>query len=137
MKHITFSLALLLVIGTVTIFAQNFENESEIYPKTLQIAQASRHAEGMRVDYIRQNYTVGTFWAPNEWFSGPERIGEIFYGDNKAYPYVTFYFKDGALDHFRLYLSERDANQVREVLESLADDTAKFPPAESTPEIDF
>lgn len=90
MKHITFPLALLLVIGTVTIFAQNFENESEIYPKTLQIAQASRHAEGMRVDYIRQNYTVGTFWALNEWFSGPERIGEIFYGITKPTPMSLF-----------------------------------------------
>jgi len=135
MKHIGISLALLLVIAALSLFAQNFENESEIYPKTLQVAQVSRHADGLRVDYIRQNYTVGTLWAPNEWFNSPESIGEIFYGNKRAYPYITFYFVDGALDHFRLYLSDRNANQFGDPLDS--DYSAKFPPAESTPEIDF
>ncbi|MCK5737335.1 MAG: hypothetical protein KAH21_12695 [Spirochaetaceae bacterium] len=137
MKRITLFVISLLLFCTAGAFAQKFENESEIYPKTLHIGRIYNHSKGFRVDYIRQDYTVGSFWAPIEWFRGTASTGEITYGESKAYPYVTFYYKDGAVDHFRLYLIENPAHESWGSLDPGTDYSDRFPSADSKPEISY
>ena len=77
---------------------------SDYYPKTMAINRIYPSELGYRVDYIKANRTLGTFYAPNEWFKEAAGYGEIVYGSGAQYPYATFYYKDGKIDHFRLYL---------------------------------
>lgn len=77
---------------------------SEFYPKTMAINRVYPNKDGYRVDYIKSNRTLGTFYCPTEWFQKAAGYGEIVYGEGSQYPYATFYYKDGKIDHFRLYL---------------------------------
>lgn len=136
-KRISIFVIVILIFGAAGAFAQNFEDESEYYPKTLQIASIFNHSDGFRVDYIRQDYTVGTFWAPIEWFRGAASMGAIAHGKGRAYPYVTFFYKDGEVDHFRLYLYENPAHESWGYLDPTVDYTGEFPAVDSKPEISF
>ena len=137
MKRVTLFVIIILFIGTVGAFAQQFENESEIYPKTLQIHRIYSHNMGYRIDYVRQDYTVGTLWAPIEWFRGAASTGEIAYGQGRAYPYVTFFYKDGEVDHFRLYIIENPAHQSWGSLDPGTDYSGEFPSPDSKPVVNF
>ncbi len=136
-KRITLFVISLLLFSTAGAFAQKLENESELYPKTVPISHIYNNTNGFRIDYIRQNYTLGTFWAPIEWFRGAASTGAISYGNSAAYPYVTFYYKDGEVDHFRLYLVENPAHQSWGFLDPNVDYSGEFPPVDSKPEISF
>ena len=137
MKRITLFVILVLLVGTAGAFADEFENESVLYPKSLQIKYIYPLSEGYRIDYIRQNYTLGTLWAPIEWFLGTANIGSIAYGEGRAYPYVTFYYKDGEVDHFRLYLVENPAHESWNSLDPGVDYSGEFPPADSKPVVTY
>ena len=136
-KRITLLAIVLVLISTVGAFAQDFKNESEFYSKTLQINQIYNNAKGFKVEYIRQDYTLGSFWAPIEWFRGAASTGEIAYGDSAAYPYVSFFYKSGELDHFRLYLFENPAHASWGSLDPTVDYSAEFPSPDSKPVISY
>ncbi len=106
-KILPFSLLGLFVLGTTTFLgAQETQSKfnAEIYPKTMGIYKVYPHKLGYRVDYYKSDRSLGTFYAPLSWFEGTSAYGEIVYGTDRTYPYVTFYYKDGAISHFRLYL---------------------------------
>jgi len=127
----------IVILGALALSAQNFENESEYYAKTVPITKIYTHREGYRIDYLREGNQVGIFWAPSEWFRGSQRKGGIAFGEGIAYPYASFFFKDGVLNHFRLYLVESLAHESWGTYgpeEQIAPD---FPPADASPEIDF
>lgn len=127
----------IVFLSALAVFAQNFENESEYYAKTVPITKIYTHKEGYRVDYIREGRLVDTFWAPLEWFRGSQRKGAIAFGTGLAYPYASFFFKDGVLSHFRLYLVENPAHESWAGYDPEEEKAANFPPADSNPEINF
>jgi hypothetical protein len=136
-KRISLFVIAILLFGAAGAFAQNIENESDFYPKTVQIARIFNHSDGFRVDYIRQDYTVDTFWAPIEWFRGAASTGAIAHGEGRAYPYVTFFYKEGVVDHFRLYLIENPADDSWGYLDPGVDYSGEYPSTDSSPEISF
>ncbi len=132
MKRITL-IFLIALAASVCTMAQQFENESEYYPKSFQIHKIYTHTLGFRIDYIKQDYSIDTLWAPIEWFRSTAGSGSMAYGDSLAYPYITFYFKNGELNHFRLYLIESKAHSSWGVLSALTDYSEKFPSPDSAP----
>lgn len=126
-----------VILGAFALFAQDFENESEYYAKTVPITKIYTHKEGYRVDYIRKGRLTDTFWAPSEWFRGSQRKGAIAFVAGAAYPYASFFFKDGVVNHFRLYLVENLAHESWATYRPEEEIAANFPPADSTPEINF
>jgi hypothetical protein len=95
-------MVLFMIICGTFLYAE--ATQSDFYPKTVAINRVYPHTLGYRVDYIKSNRTLGTFYAPTEWFKKAAGYGEIVYGNGAQYPYATFYYKDGKIDHFRLYL---------------------------------
>ncbi len=102
-KIIAFTL-LVMVTGIGFLAAE--ATKSEIYPKAMHITRVYPHKLGYRVDYLKSDRTIDTFYAPMEWFKRAAGYGEIVYGNANEYPYAVFYYKDGKIDHFRLYLKE-------------------------------
>lgn len=104
-KKTAFFILLITFISASFLSAEISESKkSNIYPKTMAIHRIYPHALGYKVDYIKSNRTLGTFYAPLDWFKKSAGYGEIVYGFGEAYPYATFYYEDGKIDHFRLYL---------------------------------
>ncbi len=124
-------LVFISLVVTTGIFAQRFENESEYYPKTFAIESIYSHALGYRVDYIRQDYSIDTLWLPAEWFKSADSVGQIAYGKGVIYPYMTLFYKNGQLDHFRLYLQENKSHPSWKLLKSGVDHSDKFPSPDS------
>jgi len=127
----------IVFLSALAISAQNFENESEYYAKTVPITKIYIHKEGYRVDYLRGGNLVDVFWAPLEWFRGSQRKGAIAFGTGVAYPYASFFFKDGAVSHFRLYLVENMGHESWGTYGPGEATAANFPPADSNPEVSF
>lgn len=106
-KRTAFFILLIMFVSASFLSAEISESKrSNIYPKTMAIYKVYPHALGYRVDYIKSNRTIGTFYAPLTWFQKSAGYGEIAYGFGKEYPYATFYYSEGKIDHFRLYLIE-------------------------------
>lgn len=128
---------LILFVNIFVVFAQDFENESEYYPKTLWIDSIYSHKSGYRVDYLQDGYKLGTLWIPNEWLSGEERKGSIAYGRGDTYPYITFFFKGGEISHFRLYIVEDRAHASWDKLDPRVDYSGKFASADLNTDTEF
>ena len=101
-RFVLLTLCLLMFLSAAVLFADT--QESEFYAKSVHIYRIYPHKLGYRVDYSKSNLSLGSFYAPMKWFSGPAGIGEIILGNSRSYPYMTLFFKDGQVDHFRLYL---------------------------------
>ena len=114
---------LLILTGS---FLQAEVTQSDYYPKTMAINRIYPHELGYRVDYIKSNRTLGTFYAPTEWFKKAAGYGEIVYGKGAQYPYATFYYKDGKIHHFRLYVVSSFSDISWGVLRSDVDYTDEF-----------
>ena len=99
-------LFILLVMIAGISFLSAEVTKANVYPKTMPINRIYPHELGYRVDYLKSNRTIGTFYAPLEWFQKSAGYGEIVYGQGESYPYATFYYVDGKIDHFRLYIVE-------------------------------
>ena len=127
----------LILINTSTVSAQEIENESELYPKTQWIYRVYAHNLGYRVDYIKDSFTLGSIWIPNEWVSGANSIGKVVYGEGETYPYISFFFKEGKLDHFRIYLIENQAHPSWGLLNPRVDYSGKFNPSDFNLDLEF
>ena len=93
-KKAAFLTLLILIISATFAAAQESDSKrAEIYPKTMAIHRVYPHQLGYKVEYIKSNRTLGSFYAPLEWFKKSAGYGEIVYGQGRAYPYATFYYK--------------------------------------------
>jgi len=108
-KKAVFFVLFIMITTASLVFAET--GTASVYPKTVAINRIYPHTLGYRVDYIKSNRTIGTFYAPLEWFKKAGGYGEIVYGNGKQYPYATFYYVGNKIDHFRLYLIE-DFNDI-------------------------
>ena len=132
-----FLIVVVLMAFPPVIFAQQFENESEFYAKTVFINKIYADIDGYRIDYIKTGFSLASFWAPREWFSGNDSIGTIVTGEGAAYPYMTLFFKDGVVNHFRIYAPISRTHPSWSVLERGRNYSPEYPPADSRPEIEF
>lgn len=137
MKRITLLALMILLLAATGAFAQQLENESELYPKTMQIHKIYNHSNGFKIEYVKSDYSLGSFWAPIEWFRGTNSTGGIAYGEGGAYPYVSFFYKAGEMSHFRLYLVENPAHESWGSLDPGTDFSGEFPDPESKPDITY
>ncbi len=98
-------LALVLMLAAVLPLAAQPQN-TPIFVKTVPIMKIYSHALGYRILYEKSNLEVGEFYVPVEWFNKAGGKGDIVWGNDIAYPYLSIFWKDGKFDHVRLYLDE-------------------------------
>ena len=137
MKRLFLILITIAFMGVISIHAQVISEESEYYPKTLMISRIYTHTLGYKVNYFKQDRTLGTLWLPKEWFFGPNKIGSILYGHSSVTPYGVFYYKEGEVTHFRLYIIYPFANADWQALEQHIDYTDQFPNPQSKPIVEY
>jgi len=97
-------LLLLLIVSGVSVFADT--KESEFYVKTIYIVKVFNDNLGFRVDYQTANMEMHSVYMPTEWFGTSGGYGEVIYGNHPSAPYMSIWYKEGKIDHFRLYVKQ-------------------------------
>lgn len=124
-------MAAITLISVLGAYAAEQDTESEYYLKTFPIARVYLHSLGYKVDFFKQDRTLGSFWLPMEWLAAPGNIGTVVYGKGLSWPYATFFYKEGEVDHFRLYLVENKEDLSWGVLDQGVDYTNQIPAPDS------
>ena len=106
MKHKVISVFLLLfILAGATLSAEL--SESAFYVKTIYAIRVYNDKLGFRVDYQTANMELHAVYMPTEWFEGTAAYGEVIYGNHPSAPYLSIFYKDSKIDHFRLYVKEQ------------------------------
>lgn len=95
-----------ILFSGVSLAADSHAEESEFYVKTIFIVKVYNDNLGFRVDYQTSNMELYSIYMPQEWFGTSGGYGEVIYGDHPSAPYMSVWYKDGKIDHFRLYVKE-------------------------------
>jgi hypothetical protein len=104
--------SLLLILAFVLV-VQSFAlaEESEYYYVNVPIIKVYAHRYGYEIVYKVGSTKMASAYLPMEWFlSGG--TGEFDYGSGTMYPYISVYYKQGKVAHFRLHLNS-DTNDSR------------------------
>ena len=112
MKRAIIIISLLGLIIPFTLAAQDAVDswkgtdlESDYYSVNLMIYRVSPHPDGYRVEYYQPNGDLFAVYMPMDWFEkGNTGPAQIVWGEGPQYPYLTAYYKEGKVDHVRLYL---------------------------------
>jgi hypothetical protein len=86
--------------------------ESEFYYKNILITKVYPHALGYKVMYMKGSMDLVEIYLPMKWFSassgkdGQMAKGEVIYGEDSSYPYLSVYWKDGKFSHVRLFVKK-------------------------------
>jgi hypothetical protein len=103
------------------------DKESEYYSMNLMIYRVSPHPDGYRVEYYKPSGDLFAVYLPLDWFeqgnSGP---GIVVWGDGPQYPYMTVFYKDGKVDHMKLFLIDNQHHSSYGTLDRTKDYTDRF-----------
>ena len=97
-------LLLLFILSGTSLFAE--AGKSEFYVKTIYIIKVYNDNLGFRVDYQTANMEMHSVYMPTEWFGISGGYGEVIYGEHPSAPYMSIWYKDNKIDHFRLYVKK-------------------------------
>ena len=100
-------LPVLLLLFIVSVASLSAEKESsEYYVKTVYLVRVYNNNLGFRVDYQTPDMRIQSTYMPTKWFEKSSGYGEAVYGDHATAPYMTIWYKDNKIDHFRLYVKQ-------------------------------
>lgn len=103
-KKLISILLLIMAIGMLS-----SATKSPYYTKSVVITKVYPHKLGYLVYYMANNLELKSVYLSQDLFREQEEGRErsrIFKGYNKAYPYMTIFWKDGEFSHVKLYLVE-------------------------------
>lgn len=95
---------LLFLFSGMSLFSE--ATTSEYFVKTIYIVKVYNDNLGFRVDYQTANMDMHSVYMPTVWFGQSGGYGEVIYGDHPSAPYMSIWYKDGKVDHFRLYVKK-------------------------------
>jgi hypothetical protein len=98
-------LAVFATLSLTSLSAQESENEkeSQLYPKHIYVAKIWSHKLGFRIDYYRDDKTIGTLYAPLKWFREAGGLAQLGFDEGDQVPYMTVFYKEGKVSHFRVF----------------------------------
>ena len=106
MKKICAVAAVMLFVAVGSVLAE----ESKFYARSFNIEKVYFHQKGYNVTYITGKLKYVSTYLPHSWFSqssmkgGVQAKGELAWGNDPSYPYMTVFWRDGKFSHVRLYL---------------------------------
>jgi hypothetical protein len=101
----------LLALAILVLVAGAASAESSLYVKSLPIAKITTTAKGYKVVYLTSYGDPKVIYVPLEWFYQNSEYrtadglpkAELDLGLDPSYPYIQFYWKDGAFHHLKIY----------------------------------
>lgn len=81
------------------------ENSSAYYYVNIPIEKVYNHRLGYVVMYRKSGTELGQAYLPSDWFTKSAGKGELIrMQSGKNWPYLTVFYKDGQVDHVRLFV---------------------------------
>jgi hypothetical protein len=114
-------LTVLLLIGLCSsVFG---EAATDIYVRTIRIEKVFIHSLGYAIVYSKPSgMDYGLCYIPFNWFTEAGGAGEIIWGRNRAYPYMSIFWVNGKFSHIKLYFQESLGHQMWEQLRKSYDE---------------
>ena len=116
MKKVILMITMLCIFAAVSpVFAQKIseENQSEYYYVNIPIEKIYLYRAGYVVNYRQGINKIGTLYLPNEWFTTSAGKGELVtLPSGNEWPSLSIYYKEGKLDHVRLYVHRWKGHQT-------------------------
>ena len=110
MKKVIFLLLFLVLFCiTIQIFSDIY---IDMYARTLPVEKVYAHAMGYAVLYRKPSGGFAVVYLPFKWFTTAGGRGEIVWGQDASYPYISFFWKAGEFDHVKLYLQENQSHHT-------------------------
>lgn len=96
---------LLLLLITVMLSSAT---KSPYYTKSVVITKVFPHSMGYKIFYMANDLVTKELYLPSYLFEEQEdetqERSSLFTGYNKAFPYMTIFWKDGVFSHVKLYV---------------------------------
>jgi len=101
----------LLTLAALVLFVGTVSADSPLYEKSLPIAKITASAQGYKVIYLNAAGDPHTIYVPLDWFYQGSGFStddgftkaELDLGTDPSYPYIQFYWKNGAFHHLKIY----------------------------------
>jgi hypothetical protein len=113
--------AIVAVLFAIPVFGQEAaggtgaikpENRSDYYYVNISLEKVVPHSLGYIVTYRKGNFGFAESYLPIKWFSGTAGKAELIrIGGAAAWPYLSVFYKEGKVDHMRLYVRKELAHQ--------------------------
>lgn len=136
MKRATLVILLLLIGLSSTVFG---EARQDIYTRSIRIEKVFIHSLGYAIVYSKPSgMSYGTIYVPYSWFTKAGGAGEIVWGRNMAYPYMSIFWIDGKFSHVKFYFHESLGHPMWEELRKSYDEVKdKFNVTPENFEVEF
>ncbi|QEN04072.1 hypothetical protein EW093_04945 [Thiospirochaeta perfilievii] len=96
---------LLLLLTTIMLTSAT---KSPYYAKSVVITKVFPHSKGYKVYYLTNDLNTKEAYLPSYLFEEQKddtrERSKLFQGYDKAFPYMTIFWKDGEFSHVKLYL---------------------------------
>ncbi|MDR2481759.1 MAG: hypothetical protein LBD07_05675 [Spirochaetaceae bacterium] len=111
----------LLFLATIPAFTQDSagsSQESEFYVVQIPIERIYAHNKGYIIEYRKTPMIDRQLYLPIDWFIYSKETKEplkgeiILLGSGKVWPHLSIYYKDGAIDHIRVYVRKESWHQT-------------------------
>ena len=93
-------IVLLFTCITLSVLAE----DSELFVRSVPIVKVYLYREGYKIDYMKNNFDIGSLYLPLNWFTGSGGKGELVMADDPSFPYFSVFWRGGEFSHIRLYL---------------------------------
>jgi len=88
------------------------ENSSAYYYVNVHIEKVYPHQLGYMIAYRKSGAELGQAYLPGTWFTKSAGKGELIRLEGGAqWPYLSVYYKDGKVDHVRLFVRAEFSHQ--------------------------
>jgi hypothetical protein len=119
--------AAFLMLASLPAFSQAQPYPKDAYYKVVPIAKIWSHQLGYRIQFWSSKSTMNEIFVPITWFNkGTESKADIYYGNDKQYPYFAIFWVDGKFDHIAIYALDDYHSLSWGVYEPAADPTSQF-----------
>jgi hypothetical protein len=115
MKKLFIAFGLLAIIALSPLAADS----SDLYPVRVEVVKIFAHADGYVVVYNKGNSGTAVAYLPMRWLV-PGGKAQLVAATDPSYPYLVVFYKQGVLDHLRLYVQESFKDESWGVLDAAA-----------------
>lgn len=102
--------ALTILVLLLTTVMLSSATKSPYYTKSVGITKIFPHSKGYKVFYMSNDLITREVYLPSHLFEEQKddtrERSKIFSGNDKAFPYMTIFWKDGEFSHVKLYVKE-------------------------------
>ncbi len=120
-SRIAMVIVLLALVGGVVAAQQaadQIDNKSSMYVRTVFLDTIYTHKLGFKVTYTDVDYSRKSVYLPQNWFTEAGGQGQMVSTYSEAAPYMSVFYNNGEFSHVRLFVPT-DRNDI--AWESLQD----------------